>query len=201
MFHRLTAILSLLILFLLPEYLQAQSHWADIRIAQGDTYFNLNENNDTLQLEPRTFKIQVLLQGVKGVYVFASFGDSLYKLPADSPVPGYADLPVMTMAEEEFNKEKELIVDNGGWSYWFFDPEMNWHRFNKKIILLDSGRLVGTKTIKQIYIPASDITRKLKDNKEPLYLFFTVPETVSADGKPGRELIRRRIKIEWRDED
>lgn len=201
MFNRLTAICTSLVFLLLSADLFAQVRSADIRIVQGDTYYYPKETAETIVLEKKTFRIQVLLQGVKGVYVFASFGDSLYRLPVSDPVPGFASLPEMTMAEEEFNKEKEMIVDDGGWSYWFFDPQLNWHRFNKKIILLDSGRLVGTKTIKQLYIPALRDTRKLKDNNDPLYLFFTVPETESASGKPEKELLRRRIKIEWREED
>lgn len=198
---RLTAFLVSLCLIFTCTSLPAQQPWVDIHIIQGDESYNPGTGKDSITLERKAFKIQVLLQHIKGVYLFASFSDSLYKLEENMPVPGFAELPSKAMAEEEFNKEKELIVDDGGWSYWFFDPAMTWHRFNKKIILLDSDRVVGTKTIKQLYFPPSKETVKLKDNRTALYLFFTVVKDETPDGKPGNELLRRRVKIDWRDEE
>lgn len=180
---------------------QAQQKWMDIHIIQGDDVYTPGAGKDSIVLQKKTFRIQVLLQHTSGVYVFASFHDSLYRLSENIPVPDLAGLPYMAMAEEEFNREKELIVDDEGWSYWFYDPKMTWHRFNKKIILLDSGRVVGTKTIKQLFLPPSNETLRLKDNSSALYLFFLAIDKETADGKPETELLRRRIKIDWRDED
>lgn len=172
-----------------------------IRIVQDEHVFTPDENQYSITLQKKTFKIQVLLQNIEGVFAFASLNDSLYSLPGNKPVPGFAYLPVMAMAEEEFNKEKELLLDDQGWAYWFFDPALPWHWFNKKIILLDSGRVVGTKTIKQLYLLPQRQIVKLKDNKGPLYLFFVAVEEADASGRPVRELMRRKIKIEWQDED
>ncbi|MGQ0740619.1 MAG: hypothetical protein ACT4OJ_16340 [Bacteroidota bacterium] len=141
------------------------------------------------------------MQNIKGVYAFASMNDSLYRLPDTEPVPDFANLPVLTMAEEEYNREKELIINDEGWAYWFYDPETNWHRFNKKIILLDSGRVVGSKSIKQLYFLPVKRTLKLKENNEPLYLFFVAVDEEDSNGKPLKELLRRKIKIEWREEE
>ena len=171
-----------------------------IRIVQEETVVTPGSGESSIVLEKKSFKIQVLLQNMKGVYAFASMNDSLYKLPGTSPVPGFASLPVMTMAETEFNREKELIINNEGWAYWFYDPDMTWHRFNKKITQLDSGRVVGSKSIKQLYFLPGRHTLKLKDNNEPLYLFFVAAEE-DENGKPLKELLRRKIKIEWREEE
>lgn len=179
----------------------AQQKDVSVRLVQEDVVYTVDQGQDAITLQQKTFRVQVLLQHVKGVYVFASFNDSLFRLPADKMVPGFADLPVMTMAEEQFNKEKELMVNDEGWSYWFYDPGMHWHRFNKKITLLDSGRIVGTKTIKQLYLAGDQKTIKLKENNRPLYLFFVAAGEEDSSGRPLQELLRRKIKIDWRNED
>lgn len=193
-------LLRLLICFItIPSF--AQQKDVSVRLVQEDLVYTVDQGQDAVTLQQKTFRVQVLLQHVKGVYVFASFSDSLFRLPADKRVPGFADLPVMTMAEEQFNKEKELMVNDEGWSYWFYDPGMHWHRFNKKITLLDSGRIVGTKTIKQLYLAGDQKTIKLKENNRPLYLFFVAAGEEDSNGRPLQELLRRKIKIDWRNED
>lgn len=185
----------------LASTLLAQKKDASIRILQEENVFQLDPGQNKITLQKKTFKIQVLLQNLPGVYAFASFKDSLFNLPDNMPVPGFNQLAVMTMAEEEHNKEKELLINNDGWSYWFYDPSINWHRFNKKIIRLDSGRVVGTKTIKQLFLLPERDALRLKENGAALYLFFVAAETEEDDGTPQRELLRRKIKIEWREED
>lgn len=195
-------IVCLFFLFLfLVNILSAQKKDVSIRILQEEDIFSLDPGQNQITLQKKAFKIQVLLQNIPGVYAFASLKDSLYALPDNKPVPGFNQLAVMTMAEEEHNKEKELLVNNEGWSYWFYDPALNWHRFNKKIIHLDSGRVVGIKTIKQLLLLPERDARKLKENSAPLYLFFVAAETEGGDGTPQKELLRRKIKIEWREED
>ncbi len=190
---------ALLILFAGPISAQSPDKNISIHIVQDDQVFIPKMGTDSITLQQKTFKIQVLLQYVNGVYLFASLNDSLFRLPDPSPVPGFAQLPEMTMAEEHFNREKELLVSDEGWSYWFYDPGMTWHRFNKKIIHLDSGRVVGIKTVKQLYFLPDRVTRKLKENKAPLYLFF-VGVKEDAGGKPQTELLRYKILIWWREE-
>ena len=192
--------LLLVYFFSIPLLSTGQKKDVTIRIVQEENVYTPDNRPTAVTLQKKSFKIQVLLQHIKGVYLFASLNDSLYSLPDQTPVPGFASLPEMTMAEEEHNKEKELLVNDAGWSYWFFDPAQASHRFNKKIIQLDSGRVVGTKTVKQLVFFPSRETKKLKENDAPLYLFFLVVED-APNGRPGKELLRRKIKIEWREED
>ena len=180
---------------------ESQQKAFSIRIVQEDDVHSPEPGTSTIILQQKTFKIQVLLQHLDGVYVFASLQDSLYNLPAQDPVPGLSALENMVMAEEAFNKDKELLVADDGWSYWFYDPSVDWHRFNKKIVLLDSGRVVGTKTVKQLFLVAGQESIKLKENKQPLYLFFVATIKDEKNGQSVQELYRRRIKIEWKEED
>ena len=157
----------------LSEFSAAQQKGFSIRIVQEDAVHSPEPGTSTILLQQKTFKIQVLLQHLDGVYVFASLHDSLYNLPVQQAVPGLSN-----------------IADS-----------LDWHRFNKKIVLLDSGRVVGTKTVKQLYFVADQESVKLKENKQPLYLFFVATVKVDENGSPVQELYRRRIKIEWREED
>ena len=179
----------------------AQQKYVGVRIIQEDNVYAAEQNEATITLQQKTFKLQVLLQHVKGVYVFASFNDSLFHLPAGQAVPGFLNLPDQAMAEEQYNKEKELLVTDDGWSYWFYDPGLHWHRFNKKITFLDSGRVVGTRTVKQLYLVGDQRSVKLKENSRPLYLFFVAAGEEDKNGRPLGELMRMKIKIDWRKED
>lgn len=200
--NRLVISLFLPAVFISLPFLSAgQQKNVTIRIVQEENVFTPDDRPASFILQKKSFKIQVLLQHIKGVYLFASLSDSLYSLPDHTPVPGFANLPEMTMAETEHNREKELFVNDAGWSYWFYDPAQAWHRFNKKIIQLDSGRVVGTKTIKQLVLLPSRETKKLKENDAPLYLFFVAVGEEDSNGIPVKELLRRKIKINWREED
>lgn len=198
--YREIIFLSICSFFLVTDT-AAQPKGFSVRIVQEDDVHSPEPGTSTITLQQKAFKIQVLLQHLEGVYVFASFRDSLYNLPAPDPVPGFTTLSNMVMAEEAFNKDKELLVADDGWSYWFYNPSLDWHRFNKKMVFLDSGRIVGTRTVKQLYIVAEEESIKLKENNKPLYLFFVAAEKTDPNGQPARELYRRRIRIEWKEED
>jgi hypothetical protein len=190
----------LLVLLFIPGKSFSQKKNVSVRIVQEESVL-LDDYETSVTLKKKSFKIQVLLERIAGVYCYASFTDSIYKLAEKDSIPGFSNLPNLAMAEEEFNKEKELLVSNDGWSYWFYDPKLNWHRFNKKLVLLDGGRVVGSKSIKQIYNVSDNTTVKVKDNSKPLYLFFVAISEVDAKGKPIRELMRRKVKIEWTNDD
>ncbi|MFZ9388558.1 MAG: hypothetical protein ACO25B_11825 [Chitinophagaceae bacterium] len=172
-----------------------------IRLVQDDSVFAPGHEPAIYTLQKKTFRIQVLLQNIPGIYLFASLKDSLYNLPDNIPIPGFSALPSRVMAEVEHNKEKELLANDDGWSYWFYDPDSPTHRFNRKLVFLDSGRVVGTKTIKQIYFLQSRKTIKLKDLNEPLFLFFVAAEKQDKSGNPVKELRRIKVRINWREED
>jgi hypothetical protein len=195
--------LKILITILLaaPLVVSSQGKKLGMRILQDDSVFVIGAGKTTIQLQKKGFKIQVMLQNIKGIYSFASMKDSVYCLADESPVPGFTTLTDMIIQEEEYNREKELLVSNDGWCYWFYDPRLAWQGFNKKVVLLDSGRLVASKSVKHLYLMPSKRLVKLKDNHAPLYLFFVAVDEVDSQGRPVKELLRRRVKIEWVDED
>jgi hypothetical protein len=195
---KLTSILAVILLSVAAE---AQKKEVVIRIVQDDPHV-LDSYHTEITLKRKTFKIQVLLQGVKGIYSFAGFTDSICcKVEEADTIPGFSLYPDLTMNEVEFNKEKELLVGERNCSYWYYDPALSHHRFNKKVVQLDSNRFVGVKTIKQVlYVPTREEI-KIKDLRTPLYLFFVAVDEFDPEGRPVRELMRRRVKINWSHEE
>lgn len=191
-----------LLLLLAPQMGWSQNKHVSIRISQDDAVI-LDKYENDIVLEKKSFKIQVLLDNVSGVYVFAAFSDSICcRLSELDTIAGLGDLPDRTMREAEFNKEKELLVnDDNSCAYWYYSKETPWHGFNKKIILLDSGRIVAVKTVKQLYDVPSQREIKLKEMKAPLYLLFVAVSEFDPSGKPIRELMRRKVRINWVEDD
>ena len=193
--------LVILLWLFVPAVILAQQKDISIRVAQDDQSYQLSEFETRLVLKREGFKIQVLLSSIEGVYVFASFEDSVYRTGQTEAVPGFSNLPNMAMAEEEYNKNKEMIISDAGWSYWFYDSGLSWHRFNKKLIFLDSGKAVGIKSIKQFYLLDEKQEVKVKAIDKPLYLFFVAVAETNEKGIPVREFMRRKLKIEWKTND
>ncbi len=170
----------------------AQCKKVNVRIVQDSDTFHVTDNE--IMLHKEQFKVVVSLHQLEGVYLFASFSDSIYQLQAHESIPDFKNLPYLAIAEASFNEDKELIINTDGWAYWFYDPELDWHRFDKDI-LVTKDSVVGTKTINQFYIPDTKSAIPVADNTEPLYLFFLAIDKSSKDGVPKKELIRLKMKI------
>jgi len=191
-----------LLLFLLSfsAPVLAQEKQVLIRVVQEESSM-LGDFQTNLVLEQKPFKFQILLKGVEGVYVFASIRDSVYRFTETSIIQDFAYLKLLELRDEDFyNTNRELNISETGWSYWFYRPEPELHAYNRKISRLDSGRIVCTKAIRQLYDIGESRVVKLRDIKTPLYLFFVAVAEYDNNGKPLKELMRRKIKIEWKDE-
>ena len=191
-----------LLLLILPTLSYAQKRHVSIRIGQDQSTL-LEAYESSIMLKKKTFKIQVMLENVAGVYVFAAFSDSICcRITEIDSIAGFMDLPDRTMAEPDFNKNKELLInDDNSCSYWYYDKNLSGHRFNKKVFFPDTNIVIGTKTVKQLLHVPTQREIKIKDINSPLYLFFVAVSEFDNAGKPLRELMRRKVKIEWKDDD
>lgn len=191
----------LIVSLLLMQYsLFAQEKEVSIRISQDESV-KLSEFNTTVQLERKPFKILVMLQNVQGVYVFASIRDSIYRFTENSPIRDFPYLPLLQLREDEFNENKEMNISETGWSYWFYDTTYEWHPFNRKLTRIDKDRIIGTKNIRQFFDVNDGKVIKIREINTPLYLFFVAVEEYDKDGKPLKELVRRKVKVEWKNEE
>lgn len=189
------------LLLLLPLFSASQEKNVLIRIIQ-DQSTALTEFDNTLTLQKKQFKIQVLLDHVEGMYVFASIKDSIYRFTETSPIRDFEYLKLLELREgDKFNENKELSISETGWSYWFYKDSADWHSFNRKVIKFGPEKTVCTKVIHDLWDVTEGKSLKIKSLKDPLYLFILVVKEYDEDGKPKTELLRRKLKINWTDED
>ncbi|MDZ4810643.1 MAG: hypothetical protein SGI96_20590 [Bacteroidota bacterium] len=188
-------------IFFVPVLCFSQEKDVTIRIIQDDVAIRLNEFQTIITLKKKSFKFQLLLNEVEGVYVFASIKDSVYRFTETSRIDDFAYLQLLELREaDKFNINKELNISETGWSYWFYKENAEWHSFNRTTVGMgDKGR-VCTKAIKQLYHTEAEEVVKLKNLTTPLYLFFIAVKDFDAGGKPLTELMRRKVKIEWVDD-
>lgn len=190
-------IVALLAISFVP---QAQEQKVIIRIGQDETVA-LTEFYSVLKLKKKQFKFQIMLQNVGGVYVFASIRDSVYRYTETGPIRDFIYLPLLKLNEDEFNRMKSLNISETGWSYWHYSPSIESHPFSKKIYPLDSATFVCTKMVKEFYDVGDNFTIKIRDIDKPLYLFFIAVADYDDTGRPLRELMRQKVKIEWTDDE
>jgi hypothetical protein len=169
-----------------------------IRIVQDHGTF-LNDFETTLVLKKKPFKIQVLLENIRGVYVFANIKDSVYRFTETDSIQDFKYLPLLELSENPYNSEKELNVSRTGWSNWYYDPTIS-HPFQQKVYSLYGNGTVCTKYIETLYDVADRKQMSVSEVNTPLYLFFVAVSEYDKDGKPLRELMRRKVKIEWIDD-
>src|SRR5688500_9667862 len=188
-YNKIKLVIKTLLLLFLPVCSFSQVKHVAIRISQDHSIL-LEKYETNIVMENISFKIQVLLENVPGIYAFAAFSDSICcRLSELDTIQDFMNLPMRTMAEPDFNKDKELLVnDDNSCAYWYYDKEINWKGFNKKIHPIDSNKIVAIKSIKQLYYVPGNVEVKLKDVKQPLYLLFVAVQEFDSDGRPLKEL-------------
>lgn len=184
---------------LIPGISFSQEKKVVIRIIQDQATI-LGDFETNLLLKKKSFRIQVLLDNVKGVYVFASLGDSVYRFTDKDSIQDFKYLPILELKEDRYNTEKELNISETGWSNWYYDPKGE-HPFNAKVYQMDENSFICTKFVKQLFDVNNAKQVRLKDVKGTLYMFFVAVDEYDASGKPLKELLRRKVKIDWVDDD
>lgn len=174
----------------------AQDPKVSLRFIQGGAA--VTPVNGAVDLKKEPFTVEVTLDNIDGVYVYADFTDALYKLDDKAPIPELQDIPYKVMAEEVFNPKKELLMSNDSWLFWGYNkaqPQQS--RLDKDIKVVNDHSVTGTKTIQQFTVPSSQKTIKVAEVTQPLYLFFltTLPFQQRALVK---EVSRQKIKINWK---
>lgn len=189
------------LLLLAPVIGSSQQKNVVIRIKQDES-FSLNEFQTNLTLKKKPFKFEILLENTDGVYVFASIKDSVYRYTETSPIRDFSYLKLLELRDEDrFNSSRELNISEEGWTYWFYNDSADWHPYNRKVMPLGGNKVVCTKAIKQLYSTADGSLVRLRDINTPLYIFFIAVKEYDKEGNPAVELIRRKLRIDWSDED
>ncbi len=188
--------------FLIPVLTQAQDQDVIIRVVQDDESSRLDNFETNLLLKRSGFKFQILLNNVEGVYVFASIRDSVYRFTETSPIRDFEYLNLLELRDgDKNNSNKELNLSETGWSYWFYKDSAEWHSFNRKSVGMAERGNVCTKVIKQFFDVPTNKVLKMRNMDAPLYLYFVAVKEYDKDGKPLTELMRRKVRIQWTDDD
>ena len=190
-FIRLTLIYVLFFLGALNEY-YAQNF--KVEIFQDGRPMEIIDQ--TVELEKKEFQIRVTLKKLEGVFMNASYHKDYFALKTSEPIKDYEYIDLKTMAEAEFNTDKELFIHNEYFNYLFYNKAKDWHRFDKGVVT-KRKKAIGTKTVQKLWLVNSKKSVNLKENQKDLYLFF-VAKNEGAKAKIQEELGRLQIHIKWK---
>lgn len=184
----------------------AQTATFDVEVLQDGKQLQASAAHE-IKLKRAPFVLKIRLKGIREVYCQAGFSDSMFIKPLKAAIANYKDIPAMSMAEEKFNAGRFLIIRPEGWHCWFYDPELDWHRFDKTGMMVKGNEVVALKTIDKLLIidnagfeQPERFERKLSEPNPAIYLFF-----LSAAGRDDQwyleeELDRYALKLSWIDE-
>ena len=190
-FMRLILILTLFYSGVQNEYC-AQTF--KVEIFQDDVIVEIK--NQKVKLEKKEFQIRVTLKKLEGVFMNASFQKDYFGLKPSEPIKDYQYIDLKTMAEAEFNTDKELFIHNEYFNYLFYNKAKDWHRFDKGVVA-KRKKAIGTKTVEKLWLVNSKKSVNLKENQKDLYLFF-VAKNEEETTKIQEELGRLQIHIQWK---
>jgi len=107
----------------------------------------LEEKDDVIQLEKRPFKFKLTLSKTDNVFVSTAWGTYYYDYPTEKNIFECNDdrfleecrfVSVKTGNEDKFNESKDIYVGDGdSQSVWFYDEEMDWHRMDRGVTVID----------------------------------------------------------------
>lgn len=177
----------------------------DVAVLQFGKLIPANEARE-IRLKRAPFVLKIRLKGIREVYCQAGFSDSMFIKQPKAAIENYENIPAMSMAEEKFNTNQALIIRPEGWHCWFYDPELDWHRFDKTGVTVDGNEVVAQKTIdKLLIIDNADFEqperfeRKLSEPNPTIYLFFLSAAERDAQWYLQEELDRYAFKLSWID--
>lgn len=187
-----TFIIAILIISFSFKGLQSEKF--DVEILQDGESVEIVNNR--VFLDKKEFKIRVTLKNHEGVYMSSSFQTDYFSLNDNDPIKDFEWLGAKSRAEVKFNGDKELRINKEIVSYLFYDPELDWHRFDKDIIL-EQNKVIGVKTIERIYDEDIEKSINLSDISNDIFLFF-VASGKYKNGKIPDEYGRIKIQIKWK---
>jgi hypothetical protein len=155
-------------------------------------------NNNTVKIKKKPFTlIFVFNQPDKyhGVFINSSFTSKYFKLYPSEEIPDFKYLPQKVLSEYKFNPNNELKIHPEFFQYLGYDKKRNWFKFNR--IEKKGGKIIGYRVVENLNMADKNKTVKVKDNRFPLFLFFTVLEKTPGKYVPHKEVVRFKGKIKF----
>lgn len=166
-----------------------------IGITQNGIYFPINYDDSIIKLKQEPFTFNLEFNNVKGIYLNASFKNGFYSTPKDSALFEAQYIPFKCMSEDEFNVDKDIIIAEDGFCYWFYQEDKDWYRMDKTISI-DKNLVKSTVTVERIFDRDAGVNLELSEIDKPIYFLFFLGKTTS-DSELTKEFQRKRIIIQF----
>lgn len=151
--------------------------------------------NDVYVLKKSTFLFEITSNNLDGFLIGATMNKDIYRTALDLYNPDVPWFQNTGMAEELFNKDKELFLMDQAPSYWYYNDAKD-HRFdqNPKV---NSKQWTATRTITRFYDIMIDQAIDLKGFNGNAYILMYEPtynEEYDLIGK--KNLFQAELKFE-----
>ena len=187
---------KILILFFLGTLFQynrtsAQESY-NIYVVQDTIRKEIRWNEDQLKLKKKPFYFEVHLYNMEGIYLSIASSPVYYNTPVNKNFVNPPDIGPMCQAEDLHNSDKDIILDNEYFCYWYYDEKDSLYRFDKGAIK-DGNHSKAAMTVEYIYDPKTEKDIPIADFKGPIYIL--VFNGKSKDGIVQKIMDRKKIKL------
>jgi hypothetical protein len=151
----------------------------------------VKSKSSIIKLKKTPFTIKFEVKKAEGIFLQASHLDSWYQLENSESIPDREYIFPKAMAEENFNTDKDLIISNEYYAYWFFDEKDDWYRMSR--VEKTKNGFKAEVDVENLFIrePEKNVI-KVEEATKPIYLFAFIPD----EGE--KEYVRLKYKIEWK---
>lgn len=175
----------------------------------------LKVKNNKVKLKKAPFKYKVTMYKTDHVFVSNSWGTYYYDYPSSENIFKCEDnlyfkdcrfVSIKTGNEDKFNVNKDIYVgDDSYQNVWFYDADMEWHRFDKNIAIKDDI-ITAEMSVENIYDMDKRDERTFEENeyKYPIekidsniYVVFATEHYKKGMEHP-KELQREKFVLEFK---
>lgn len=190
----MTKTLSLLLgLVIFTSFSSVEKGKYKVFFVQDSLRKEVTAGDEVIELRKAPFKIEVHLYNREGVFVSIASEPTYYNVPENSAFIDPQLVGPMCQAEDNHNEDKDIIVDNESFCYWYYDKESPLWRFDKEI--QDKGdHIAATMTVDNIYYPETKSLVPLSDFSTPLYFIFFHKE-VNKKGVSSKITEQKKVRI------
>jgi hypothetical protein len=153
--------------------------------------------NNTVSLQKKPFKIVLVLDKSQYINICTSFNKETYsKALANEPYDNLPGFKGGSMAEVDFNPDKQVDIADSGFSTWFYVDDEH-HRFNT--ITKTGDNYVCTREVEQVFFFKGKNIAKIpiKQMNKPIYFVF-IDYEYNSKNLQHTIIQREMIKINWK---
>lgn len=173
---------------------QLKSDYSMVIVQNGKRY-ELSSKDTLLILKPTEFHFEFEILNREGVFLSFAFSNEFYATHEDSVWKDFESLNPMVMVEESNNVDKDAILSDNGFSYWFYSDEYDWHRLDEGL-KFSEGKIEGTYTINKFYDKSIGEEVGLKNIDREIYvLIFECDDDLHRN--PIFPYNRKRVRIKF----